>query len=51
MAALERMHKLADQKVGFTDAISFVLMSRHGLTTAFTFDRHFEDAGFLVWPD
>ena len=50
VAALERMHKLGDHDVGFTDAISFVLMARHGLTTAFTFDRHFADAGFLVWP-
>jgi predicted nucleic acid-binding protein len=50
VAALERMQKLADHQVGFTDAVSFVLMSRHGLTTAFTFDRHFADAGFLVWP-
>lgn len=50
VAALERMHKLADHEVSFTDAVSFVLMARHGLTTAFTFDRHFADAGFLGWP-
>jgi len=50
LAALERMQKLADQGVSFTDALSFVLMARNRLTTAFTFDRHFADAGFLVWP-
>lgn len=31
-----------------TDAISFVVMERLGITRAFTFDRHFEQYGFTV---
>jgi uncharacterized protein len=49
--ALERFEKLADQKVSFTDCISFVLMRREGLQRVFSFDRHFIHAGFRTWPD
>jgi hypothetical protein len=49
-AALVFFRKLADQEVSFTDCVSFALMRRHRLTRAFTFDRHFRDAGFTVWP-
>lgn len=45
------LQKLSDQKVSFTDALSFVLMRREKITEAFTFDRHFSFAGFQVWPD
>jgi predicted nucleic acid-binding protein len=48
--AIELFGKFADQKVSFTDCISFVLMRRNRLERAFTFDRHFLDAGFRVWP-
>ena len=44
--ALRWFRKFADQSVIFTDAVSFAVMTRLGLTTAFTFDRHFELAGF-----
>jgi predicted nucleic acid-binding protein len=33
-----------------TDRTSFQLMRDHGMTRAFTFDRHFADAGFEVVP-
>jgi hypothetical protein len=33
-----------------TDCVSFALMRRHDLNRAFTFDRHFADAGFEVVP-
>ena len=49
-AALVLFRKLADQEVSFTDSVSFALMRRLRLTRAFTFDRHFEAAGFTVWP-
>ena len=44
--ALRWMRKYADQRVGFTDGISFAIMRRLRITTAFTFDRHFRLAGF-----
>jgi len=50
IAALEAFTKLADQRVSFTDCVSFALMKRHRLRRAFTFDRHFAAAGFEVWP-
>ena len=49
-AAVELFAKFADQRVSFTDCVSFVLMRRHRLERAFTFDRHFADAGFEVLP-
>ena len=48
--AVELFDKFADQEVSFTDCISFVLMRRHGLERAFTFDRHFASAGFDIMP-
>ncbi len=48
--AIELFAKFADQQVSFTDCISFVLMRRHRLQKAFTFDRHFASAGFEVFP-
>jgi len=34
----------------FTDCTSFTVMKRHGVTHAFTFDKHFRDAGFQTVP-
>jgi uncharacterized protein len=48
--ALELFEKLADQGVSFTDCLSFALMRQHGIRQAFAFDRHFETAGFALWP-
>lgn len=48
--AVDLFAKFADQKVSFTDCVSFALMRRHGVNRAFTFDRHFADAGFEVVP-
>ena len=49
-AALDLFEKYADQRVSFTDCLSFTLMQRHGIERAFTFDRHFRTAGFKPWP-
>jgi predicted nucleic acid-binding protein len=46
--AIHYFRKFADQRVSFTDCISFAVMKRHRLHTAFTFDRHFLNAGFRV---
>jgi predicted nucleic acid-binding protein len=48
--AVELFEKFADQKLSFTDAVSFALMRRHRLARAFTFDRHFAHAGFEIMP-
>ena len=39
-----------DKEFSFTDCASFVVMRREKLRDAFTFDRHFEQAGFRLWP-
>jgi predicted nucleic acid-binding protein len=44
--AIEFFRKFADQKVSFTDCLSFAIMNRVGLKEVFTFDRHFGLAGF-----
>jgi predicted nucleic acid-binding protein len=48
-AALVLFTKLADQSVSWVDCESFALMRSGRITRAFTFDRHFEDAGFHRW--
>lgn len=48
--AVDLFAKFADQKVSFTDCVSFSLMRHHGLNRAFTFDRHFANAGFELVP-
>ena len=46
IAALQWMRKFADQRIGFVDCVSFAIMHRLKIRTAFTFDRHFRLAGF-----
>lgn len=48
--ALLLFRKYADQEISFTDCISFVLMKRHEIRAAFTFDRHFRLAGWKTIP-
>lgn len=47
--AITLFGKFADQKISFTDCISFVLMRKHKIHYVFGFDRHFELAGFNIW--
>ena len=42
---LHRSH--ADKDWGLTDCISFVVMEEHNIRRAFTYDHHFEQAGFI----
>lgn len=48
--ALDLFEKFADQRVSFTDCVSFALMRDKRVKRAFTFDAHFERAGFELWP-
>jgi predicted nucleic acid-binding protein len=48
--ALRWLEKFSDQGLSFTDCLSFTLMRREDLGAAFGFDRHFELAGFELWP-
>ena len=48
--AVSLFEKFGDQAVSYTDCISFVLMDQARLRRAFTYDRHFQLAGFEIWP-
>lgn len=48
--AIVYFEKFADQKVSFTDCVSFALMKERRIKSVFGFDRHFERAGFQIWP-
>ena len=50
LASLELFEKYADQKISFTNCVSFTLMRKVGLSRVFTFDKHFCWAGFKVTP-
>lgn len=40
--------KFSDKEFSFTDCSSFALMESYGLKKALSFDRHFEQMGFIV---
>ena len=48
--AVKVFEKYADQSLSYTDCISFVLMRSHKIKRAFTFDKHFQMAGFTSIP-
>ena len=50
LVALEMLEKFDDKDLSFTDCISFVTMRARGVRRAFAFDRHFREAGFVLWP-
>src|SRR5215207_4870735 len=49
-AAWQLFQQYDDKEFSFTDCTSFVVMREHHLVDAFTFDRHFEQMGFRMWP-
>jgi uncharacterized protein len=49
-AALEMFERHTDKRWSFTDCTSFVLMKELQIETAFSFDRNFEQAGFVRLP-
>ena len=50
LKALTYFSKYPDQNVSFTDCISLVLMRREKIHRVFSFDRHFDLAGFQLFP-
>lgn len=40
--------KAKDKKYSFIDCLSFVIMKKRKITQAFTFDKHFKQAGFEI---
>ena len=48
--AWQMFRRYDDTQWAFTDCTSFTVMRQRGLQRAFSFDRHFEQAGFLIWP-
>lgn len=50
LQALDMWEKYADQDLSFTDCISFSLMRSNKIKRVFSFDRHFEFAGFKLLP-
>ncbi len=43
---LERLLKSGSKKLSLVDTVSFEIMAREKITDAFTYDRHFINAGF-----
>lgn len=39
-----------DKGYSLTDCVSFVVMRKHAISVAFTFDRHYEQEGFVSEP-
>jgi len=50
LKALGFFEKYSDQRLSFTYCVSFVLMKSQNIKRAFTFDQHFQIAGFQMFP-
>jgi uncharacterized protein len=50
LASLRARRSAGRRPVGFRDCLSFTLMKAHRVTRAFSFDGHFDEAGFERWP-
>ena len=46
--AIEIYQQSYAHEFSFVDCLSFAVMELHGITEAFTFDKHFEQAGFEI---
>ena len=50
LKAIDLFEKYSNHEVSYTDCISFVLMSKNRIKRVFSFDKHFELAGFKIIP-
>ena len=50
LEAIDFFEKYSDQRLSFTDCVSFVLMKSKKIKRVFTFDQHFQLAGFQIYP-
>jgi predicted nucleic acid-binding protein len=50
-ATSEWLERFSDQQFSLTDAVTFALMRRERIRTAFAFDRDFRTAGFTLLGD
>ncbi len=50
LRAIDFFEKYSDQRLSFTDCVSFVLMQSKKIKRIFTFDHHFQLAGFQIFP-
>ena len=51
LMALDIWDKYADQELSFTDCISFTFMRKNKIKRVFSFDSHFNWAGFHLLPE
>ncbi len=48
--AIAALRAASRRGLSFVDCVSFEIMRKHGLKTAFTFDSHFREQGFQCMP-
>jgi predicted nucleic acid-binding protein len=51
LKAIGFFEKYSDHRLSFTDCVSFVLMKNRKIKRVFTFDYHFQLAGFQLYPE
>ena len=48
--AVHRLLAQTDRAVSLVDCLSFEIMEARGISTAYTFDKHFDEEGFRLIP-
>jgi predicted nucleic acid-binding protein len=48
-SGIQQWEKSGKRRISFVDQISFLVMKRHNLSTAFAFDSDFEAEGFTLF--
>ena len=51
LSAKHYLTKYFNLKLSYTDAVSFAIMTKFNILSAFSFDKHFEIAGFQLIPN